>query len=108
MSKSSFLDHNNQAFGIPMRLKLVLATRREPTAGHLQILKAKKICSVPTGNCHPRKNYRKLKNLLVMNASSQVSCFDQEGATSRNEIPLLKHTLQNCKIAKSKITNSFK
>lgn len=48
MSKSSFLDHNNQAFGIPIRLKLVLATRREPTAGHSQILKAKKICSVRT------------------------------------------------------------
>jgi len=31
-----------------MRLKLVLATRREPTAGHVQILKAKKICSVLT------------------------------------------------------------
>ena len=84
-----------------MRLKLVLATRREPTAGHVQILKAKNmLCAHSTGNCHPRKNYRKLKNLLVMNASSQVSCFDQEGATSRNEIPLLKHTLQNCKIAK--------
>ena len=48
VSKSSFLDHDNWAFGIPMRLKLVLATRREPTARHVQILKAKRyaLCSL--------------------------------------------------------------
>lgn len=44
-----------------------------------------------------RKTMRKekLESLLVTNASSHNSLFDQVGATSRNGIPLLKQDLQN-------------
>lgn len=37
---------------------------------------------------------KEIRDLLVMNASSQNSCSDHSGATSRKGIPLLKHTLQ--------------
>lgn len=42
---------------------------------------------------------KRQQKILVMNASSQISCSDHDGATSRNGIPSLLHTLYMMQIS---------